>query len=500
MGTKTRRSHGGFHVVLGLALLSLLLLGSPGCGCGDDDLTPPLGDRGERCCCDFEWLPPSNVVNRDIRLEISNEDSSLEATITPSILLDVSTRELETFTVCVNDDHVIGHMLQLSFVDDATNTVYGAVLLMYKSRCQAAIEPLTGDIQLTSPDCGGQTLQCCCEFEWLPGWQDGELFDMSISAENVSPGLNPLITPSSIPDVEEGVIEFIDVCVDSGHTLGAQMDLVVREDPGGFVVGTVRLVYDARCTPTVVPVTGAPSLDITSTECGGESLFCCCEFDWLPGPNMTGDMNLSAINRSDGFAVQITPSALTGVSSGEVETFTLCVNKSHVPLDSFDLLISSVGGGELGRAHFIYRENCTPDVSDVPGFGSLVLTSTDCGVIPAQCCCAMTWFAPTSWNPPPGPWTATLENVDASLQPATVTPATIDTTMTPTQVTFNVCVNPGHTDNDSATLVLRDASGLEIHSIILFWYTCLPLEFVPSSTGQGFWSVDCLQTVPKPGR
>ena len=213
-------------------------------------------------------------------------------------------------------------------------------------------------------------------------------------------------------------------------------------------MGVVQLVYDEQCVPTVVPLSAVATLDITSTECGGPSLFCCCDFDWLPGPNMTGDVLLTVINKSDDLVVQITPSTLTGVGPTVFESFQICVNVSHQLLDSFDLVISSTAGPELGRARITYRERCVPDVADVPGFGSLSLTSTDCGGAPIQCCCDIEWFAPTAWNPPPGPWSASLENVDASLQVATITPNSISTALAiPATVLFTVCVNPLHDPN-----------------------------------------------------
>ena len=486
--------------MLGVGLLSLVFLGSPGCGCGDDDLTPTDPGGPGRCCCDFEWLAPRTALGSDVAITIENADVSLDAEVTPALLPNVSFTVPEQFTVCVNEEHLLGPSLDLVFRDDATNVEYGRAALIYDVRCRPVIELISSGMDLVSTNCGGgQPLQCCCEFEWLPSWQDGDLIDVTITAENVSAGLNPVITPTAITDVAEGEIELIDICVDVNHPLGAQMDLVVTEQPGGFIVGVVRLVYDEQCVPTVVPLAAVATLDITSTECGGPSLFCCCDFDWLPGRNMTGDVVLTVVNKSDDLTVQITPSTLTGVGPTVFESFQICVNASHQLLDSFDLVISSTAGPELGRARITYRERCVPDVADVPGFGSLSLTSTDCGGAPIQCCCDIEWFAPTAWNPPPGPWSASLENVDASLQVATITPTTIDVALAiPPSVLFTVCVNPVHDLNATMDIVLRASGGVEFARFPLIYLSqCLPSGGDPS--GEGFWNIVC-QGPNKPGR
>ena len=485
--TRMRITRRFFTAVLGVGLLSLVFLGSPGCGCGDDDLRPPGDERPERCCCDFEWLPPTAAIDRDVVVLIENADASLDATVTPGLFATVSPRTPEQFTVCVNQEHLLGDSLEIAFYDEDTNVPYGRAALIYSQRCRPEIEPLSSDLNLVSTDCGGGTLQCCCEFEWLPG--SNMAGDVAITAENVSAGLNPVITPSAITGVVPGAIELLDVCVDTDHPIGAQMDLVVRQQGSGALMGSVTLVYDEQCVPTVLPTTKANALDITSTECGGEPLTCCCEFDWLPGPNDSGDVNLTVANASPGLTVQITPSTLTGVSPRVFQSFTVCINADHNLLDAFDLVISSTAGPELGRARIVYRLRCEPDIGDVPGAASLVLTSTDCGGDPLQCCCDIQWQSPTS--PSFAQIDATLENVDPSLEVATVTPAQVLNLPAGDFQIFTVCVNPAHDIDATLDLVLRSPTGLEIARLPLeYTAVCLPQPGDPS--GEGFWSVLCL--------
>jgi len=496
MAKTTNKGSGLPSMVLGLALLSLVFLGSPGCGCGDDDL-PRGEERPERCCCEFEWVPPTSLVNADVRIDFENVDVSLDPTASPGVIVNAGAGQPRLFTICVNEEHLIGDSFELVLVDDDTNTEYDRYELFYNVRCEPGIEPLGGlGGFLTSTDCGEpQTKPCCCEFEWLPG--PNQVGDVTVNAENASAGLNPVITPSALTGVGPDALEVFDVCVSTNHPIGAQFDLVIRQQGSGAIVGTVQLVYDEQCTPTVVPVTSAPTLDVTSTDCGGDPLLCCCEFDWLPGPNDDGDVSLTTTNVSPGLTVQITPSTLTGVSPRVFESFTVCINADHNLLDSFDLVVTRTSDNqEFGRARIVYRLRCEPDIGDVPGTTSLALTSTDCGGDPLQCCCDIEWLSPTS--PAFAQIFASLENVGATLETATVTPTQVDNLPAGNTQVFTVCVNPGHTLNETLDLVLRAATGAEIARLpLLYADPCIPEAGDPS--GEGFWTVLCTQ-VAKPGR
>jgi len=305
--------------------------------------------------------------------------------------------------------------------------------------------------------------------------------------------LHTTVLPALLPGVTAGQIQQFQVCVYDNHTLGDSVELIFRDNVSGTEYGRVLLIYDQRCTPTIEPLT--PGMNLVSTDCNPQTLLCCCDFEWLPGPNMTGDVTLTAQNVSPGLTVQITPGALTGVGPTAIETFEVCINADHNLLDGFQLVItSSPGGVELGRAQIIYRIRCQPDISDVAGFQPLTLTSTECGGDPIQCCCDIEWLGPTS-VPPPGPWTATLENVDGTLQTATISPTAIPSPQT--TLVFTVCVNPTHNLGATLDIVLRDATGAEFARLPLSYLeTCLPFPGNPS--GLGTWNVLCL--LQKPGR
>jgi len=492
MAKTTNKGSGLPSMVLGLALLSLVFLGSPGCGCGDDDL-PPADERPERCCCTFEWQVPRTANGADVDIVLQNADVSLDATVTPSTLTNVMLLTTETFTVCVNEEHLIGDSLELRFVDADDATLYGHAALFYDTRCEPIIEPLLDITQLRSTDCGDDPpLQCCCEFEWLPG--ANQVGDVTINAENVSPGLNPVITPSALTGVGPDSVEIFDVCVDDDHPIDTHLDLVFRQQGSGAVVGTVQLVYDELCTPTIVPVTSAPTLNLTSTDCGGDPLTCCCNFRWLPPVDYTGNVTLTAQSPSPGLDVTITPSTINGVVPRTFYDFQICINGDHNLLDQFTLVIADAGGGgDVLQSTIVYRLRCEPDIGVIAG-APQGLTTTDCGGSQLTCCCEFEWIlTDPDFNPPPSPWTVTLENVDPTLEVATVTPTTIEFVDTaPTTVLFEICVNAGHTLGAAMELVITapDPTGgstpIELARLPMDWTpTCLPVTGDPS--GFGTW-------------
>ena len=107
----------------------------------------------------------------------------------------------------------------------------------------------------------------------------------------------------------------------------------------------------------------------------------------------------------------------------------------------------------------------------------------------------------TAWNPSPGPWSASLENVDLTLEAATITPTSIDTALAvPSVILFTVCVNPLHDPNAALDIVLRSSGGVEFARLPLQYADdWRPLPGDPS--GEGFWTVLCLgPDSAKPGR
>lgn len=499
MATGPRFTRKFTRAVLGLALVSLVFLGSPGCGCGDDDLGTEE-QRPEKCCCTFQWLPPRAAFNGDVVLTIENMDVDLDAEATPAFFANVNFTVPVTFTVCVNAEHLLGSSLELVFSDDDTAEEYGRYNLVYKTRCDPDIEPLSDDNRLTSTNCGDdEPLDCCCLFEWLPG--SNMAGDVTIAAENATAGLDPTIDPGAISGVVPGVIELINVCVALDHPLGATMDLVVRQQGSGALMGQVQLVYEERCTPTVVPASTVPTLEITSTECGGEPNLCCCEFEWLPPVDYTGNVTITAENASPGLTVEITPSTINGVVPRTFYTFTVCINADHNLLDGFELVITDTTGPEILRSQVVYRLRCEPDFGNVEGPEGQQLGSPDCGT-PTQCCCDFEWFLtdPDLVLPPP-PWSVALENVDSSLEAASINPTVVDfLDIPPAVVLFTVCVNSAHTLGAAMDIVVRDSSGAEFARLPMDWQPqCTPAIGDPS--GAGNWINLCAEPPPaKPGR
>jgi len=358
----------GRGALLGVALLSLFLLGSPGCGCGDDELRPPSSGQPEQCCCIFQWLPPPNVAFRDVVITVENEDPSLHAVVTPSLLLGVIGREFETFTVCVNDDHVLGASLELVFTDNVSAVEYGRAQLFYDVRCNPGIEPLTPEMNLVSTDCGGETLQCCCLFEWLPS--TGQSGDVTLSLENQGASLNGTISPSTLLGVAPNELENFTVCVDADHALGETMRLVVRQQGSGVELGGTTLEYNERCIPTVVPDPLAVTLRVTSVECGGPGLECCCDVEWVQGDPDFNTTNITATLINVDASLQtatITPTSYSSVIWPNTLLFTVCVNANHTLGAQLQIqLTDSDTGALIGIIPLVYNLRCEAALATAP--------------------------------------------------------------------------------------------------------------------------------------
>lgn len=490
---------GAWSAVVVCVLASLVFLGSPGCGCGDDNLIPRRGGT-PRCCCTYEWLPPRDLDSSTVVISLFDADPSLQAAALPSVLTGVTPLEPVTFQVCVNADHDLGAQLTLVIQDQGGTGAreYGRVLLLYKSQCRGDIEPLTGDLDLISPDCGSGVLRCCCEFEWLPGRTTPSSVNLSLENEDAS--LNASIFPTTLNGVEPGVVETFTICVDADHDLLDALDVVIRPnvtavDPGLASaiseVGRARLVYRLRCTPDAGDVVGSPTLDLASEECGIEPPpeECCCEFEWLPPPDVFGEVELTAVDVTSGLEVTIEPSMLLSVDALP-PVFTICVDGPLGTNVGFTLVATWFPDGpvEVGRMRFDYSDGCAPLVTDIPDFASLRLTSEDCGVQPLQCCCRITW---RTNDPEFGTETlvASLENADSSLQPATVEPPSF-IVINDTITTLQVCVNRGHITLAAADLVIRGAiSQQEYARLPLEFDLCVPIGGDP--TGGGLWNILC---------
>ncbi len=487
MERTARLPAGAWSLVVVFALASLVFLGNPGCGCGDDD----FGQSGSpRCCCTFEWLPPRDISDTSIVISLENEGASLDAVVAPALLTGVQPLVGERFQVCVSLNHTLGDSVQVVLRGQTSGTEYGRALLIYSEQCRPTIEPLSNNLNLVSIDCGGETLLCCCDFEWLPG--PNVSGDILLTAENVSTGLTVQIIPSTLTGVEPGVIENFTICINADHNLLDGFQLVATTTPGGLEVGREQIVYRMPCTPELGAVAGAPSMDLASPDCIGDPLRCCCDFEWLPPQGLAGDVSFTAENASAGLNPVITPSTVTSVEMQSIVSFTICIDGNHNLLDSFEFVArTSPGGVEIGRMSITYRQRCTPDVGDIPDFGSLNMTSTECGGEDLQCCCQVEWV--TGANFPTTNVSFQLQNVDSSLQPASVTPATATGVGANQTSLLLVCVSAHHTTGATMDLVITDTNtGGEIARLPLSYDEfCTPTAGDP--TGEGFFNVICSQ-------
>ncbi len=134
------------RALLGVLCVSLMFLGSSGCGCcGEDDLRAPLVLEVP-CCCEIFWsLLDFNVPATPWSVSLENADPSLGAPmIDPSLIsiFDPFTG-VQPFNFCISPEHNLGATVDI-VVRDATNTEFARVTLQYNANCVPTVGPATG--------------------------------------------------------------------------------------------------------------------------------------------------------------------------------------------------------------------------------------------------------------------------------------------------------------------------------------------------------------------
>src|SRR5262245_55515743 len=115
--------------------------------------------------------------------------------------------------------------------------------------------------------------QCCCTFVWFP---EPFLQDATVNVVVTNATTNFEISPNPLTGVNQNEPAQFEVCVPFEHDLGAFIDIEFQDAQSLSVLGSVRLVYESRCTPTIIPGIRTP---IFSRNCGPST--CCCPLQWL---------------------------------------------------------------------------------------------------------------------------------------------------------------------------------------------------------------------------
>lgn len=313
---------------MGIVLLSLALLGSPGCGCGCDEYPP---DTGGECCCVFVWTVPTFFPGGNIQIVIDSQTPGLNAVITPSLFQDVQGGQDLTFEVCVDADHPLNASLILEFfpalggglqAGGAGPAALGGITLRYPLPCQPIFEPYPGT-KIYSPDCGFPD-PCCCTYVWTPE-PNLQNETVQVIVDTATVGLNPVI-PTQLFNVSQGQPTQFEVCVDANHPLPAQM-IVTLERGKGLYAGSFALTWTDRCDPDITPGIRTP---IYSTNCGDVPQ-CCCTFEWFRPTSAGGDITvrLEFLQVDPSLNPTVMP-ATRVVPPGGFAAFDVCVDVNHV--------------------------------------------------------------------------------------------------------------------------------------------------------------------------
>ena len=174
--------------------------------------------------------------------------------ITPTTLNNVTNGELQQFEICVNANHPLPSDLFIEFRDAVSNTLWGALPLVYRQTCAPGLltEPLGGQFFL---DCDPVAVpQCCCTIGYAP--QDDAINNVDIRLEVFATGTDPslgtvTIVPPVVNDVSFLEQALFDVCVDVTHNPNAILELRFVNDDTNLILAFARLVYVNSCEPFV---------------------------------------------------------------------------------------------------------------------------------------------------------------------------------------------------------------------------------------------------------
>ena len=362
------RFFSGTTVLACSLVLALAFLGTPGCGCGDDDF-PPLTDSD--CCCTFEWIHEQTAFpNATVNIVLVGANATLGATAVPAQLVNVNPMVPQVFQICVQRDHAIGASVTVEFREQNTNTLMGAGLLTYNAECIPTVQVLTPRTTLYSTDCGTPP-NCCCNYRWrVPRAANGrtvEIVTLNVDASLAPVMVNPTVFPAVVLDT---FLDF-ELCVDIGHAVGAQLTVRFQDQANAMDYGSYQLTYGLRCRPTIVPLnTAMPGL-LVSPDCGPP---CCCNFSWEVQAALVGvDITIATLNVNPTLMPTLMPTTATNVSQGNFVNFQVCVDPGHTIGAMMTIVITDTNSGaEYDRVVLTYNSLCTPTLFEdpaVPGAG-----------------------------------------------------------------------------------------------------------------------------------
>jgi hypothetical protein len=183
-----------------------------------------------------------------------------------------------------------------------------------------------------------------------------------------SGGLEFTILPTVLTGVDQNEATEFTVCVPSDHPLGASVSLEFRDSTTAAVYGSVTLVYDRTCVPTILPGVRTP---IYSPDCG-QVPPCCCPVEWFniqtAGPLL--DIRIQFADVDSGLNPTANPSTINDVVPGQIALFDVCVSLTHPLGASMTVQIVDVSTNTVVAQAFVsYDTRCVPNVSDTTGQG-----------------------------------------------------------------------------------------------------------------------------------
>ena len=353
----------GFQAaVVAVCLVSLVFLGSPGCGCSDDLPDRPEEPGGEDCCCEFEWtLLDTSVFDGTVDIVLVGADPSLEAFANPSVLTGVSAGEPQLFDICVQDDHTLGATVTVEFRNQADNSLLGSAQLIYDERCRPDVVVSPNALMLLwSTDCQDR---CCCTFDWLAPDGVGPVVDIVI------PGFDPELLPEAVPSQLTGVSELewqsFQICINEDHNPPSQLEVQLIDAGSGALYGRAQVFYGAGCEIVGIEHIEGPNFNedtFFSPDCQGTPK-CCCTFRYEYGPDDPSAYRLAVRDADPSLEPEL---SVTGTISNP-QTFDVCVNVDHDIDATMEVVVLDAADNVVDGMTIQWDPNCLSGIIDQIG-------------------------------------------------------------------------------------------------------------------------------------
>ena len=225
---------------------------------GDPLVFPITNDVDELQMAIEEAIQTAITSPVNVRVEVLSADPSLgDVTVSPDVVPSIDPGDTAAFSICVNDQHDLGAVLELGFRDQASGALLARARLVYNQTCTPSVDLAQSSTGVSmDPECGGEPLNppCCCQLTWFPTVDDINDSSIVLQIQSADPSLMPVtVTPPIAMGVTYNQTPAVfDICINSTHAPGAILEVGIIWPAGGpQIIDSIMLVYDGNCVATL---------------------------------------------------------------------------------------------------------------------------------------------------------------------------------------------------------------------------------------------------------